>query len=62
MYYNEIRIPEAEVANCFAAFFVEKVDKIVNSATIDDKCKEIITSRLKKCSLLLEFSLLTWNS
>ena len=35
MYYNEIRIPECEVANCFAAFFVDKVDKIVNSAIID---------------------------
>ena len=35
MYHNEIRIPEGEVSNCFAAFFEEKVEKIVKSAIID---------------------------
>ena len=35
MYYSEKRIPDGEVANCFAAFFEEKVDKIVKSAIID---------------------------
>ena len=35
MYHNDIRIPDAEVANCFANFFEEKVDKIVKSAIID---------------------------
>ena len=35
MYCNEKKIPEKEVANCFAAYFEEKVDKIVKNATID---------------------------
>ena len=29
MYYNEKRIPEKEVANCFAAYFEEKVDLLL---------------------------------
>ena len=39
MYQNEIRIPDGEVANCFADFFEEKVDKIVMSASIDPLIK-----------------------
>ena len=35
MYYSEKRIPDGEVPNCFAAFFEEKVEKIVKSAIID---------------------------
>ena len=35
MYYSDKRIPDGEVANCFAAFFEEKVKKIVKSAIID---------------------------
>ena len=35
MYHKEKRIPDGEVANCFAAFFKEKVDKIVKTAIID---------------------------
>ena len=35
MYYSDKQIPDGEVANCFAAFFEEKVDKIVKSAIID---------------------------
>ena len=34
MYYKEKRIPEGEVADTFAFFFGEKVEKIVKSATI----------------------------
>ena len=34
MYYNEKRKPEKEVANCFAAYFEEKVENIVKSAKI----------------------------
>ena len=32
MCYNDVKIPENEVANCFASYFEEKVDKIVKSA------------------------------
>ena len=35
MYYKDKRILEGEVANCFANYFEEKVEKIVNSAVID---------------------------
>ena len=35
MYYKEKRIPDGEVANCFASFFEEKVEKIVKSAIIN---------------------------
>ena len=35
MYYKEKRIPEGEVANYFASFFEEKVEKIVKSAIIN---------------------------
>ena len=35
MYYNEEKILEKEVANCFANYFDEKVDKIVKDQNID---------------------------
>ena len=35
MYYNKIKVPDGEVANCFATFFQDKVEKIVNNAIID---------------------------
>ena len=31
MYFNDKKIPENEVANCFASFFAKKVDNIVVS-------------------------------
>ena len=35
MYHNEKRITEKEVANCFATYFEEKVERFVKSANID---------------------------
>ena len=35
MYYKDKRIPQTDVANCFATYFEEKVDKFVKSANID---------------------------
>ena len=35
MYHKDMRVPDNEVANCFAVFFEEKVAKIVKSANID---------------------------
>ena len=35
MYHNEVRVSDSEVANCFADFFEDKVEKIVKSAKID---------------------------
>ena len=32
MYYIEKRIPDQEVANCFSAYFEDKVNKIVKNA------------------------------
>ena len=42
-YYNDKRIPEKEVANCFAAYFEEKVEKFVKSADIDKNWSEYLT-------------------
>ena len=35
MFFNDIRIPDREVANCFATYFEDKVNKIVKNAIID---------------------------
>ena len=35
MYLNDERVPDGGVADCFANFFEEKVDKIVKTAIID---------------------------
>ena len=35
MYFNDEKIPEKEVANCFAAYFEDKVDKIDKDAIKD---------------------------
>ena len=35
MYYKDRRVPKREVADCFAAYFEEKVAKLVDSATVN---------------------------
>ena len=35
MYLNDKRVPDGGVSDCFANFFEDKVDKIVNTAIID---------------------------
>ena len=35
MFYKDTKVPGGEVANCFANYFEEKVEKIVKSAIID---------------------------
>ena len=35
MYHNDKKVPENEIADCFATYFEGKVDKIVKNARVD---------------------------
>ena len=42
MYYKHKIIPENEVANCFANYFEEKVEKIVRNAVINQEVYKLL--------------------